>query len=336
MRKLGWLLLVATAGALLAVTAAFVHRDQQAPHVAVGVRLEYQADGTAVQLGGLTEPEVAAQLAQLASQWRRQPVADSIDPVTEGLIPGVCGWELAVAETCQRVMAAPPNSVLIPCFRLLYSDPLEQSARRPIYQGNPVKRQIALVINVAWGNENLPEMLAILDREQVRASFFLVGRWAAQNHDLVQQIAAAGHEFGNHAYSDPHLPQLTRAAITEEISRTSAVITEVTGQSVRYFSPPYNDFSQTVLDTAADLGYQTVLCSLDTADWMRPGVQRIVQRIVPKAHNGAIVLMHPTEQTPAALAQIIAGLKAAGYQLVTVSELLAPASGIPGLPEERV
>jgi probable sporulation protein (polysaccharide deacetylase family) len=202
----------------------------------------------------------------------------------------------------------------------------------PIYQGNPAKKQIALVINVAWGNENLPQMLDTLSREQVKASFFLVGRWVAQNEQLVRQIAAGGHEFGNHAYSDPHLPKLSKEGIAQEITRTSQAIEQITGTPVRFFSPPYNDFNQTVLDTAAELGYLTVICSLDTADWLRPGVDRIVRRIVPKAHNGAIVLMHPTEQTPAALEQIINGLQAKGYQLVTVSELLAPAAGTTEIP----
>lgn len=75
---------------------------------------------------------------------------------------------------------------------------------------------------------------------------------------------------------------------------------------------------------ASEQGYLTVLCSLDTADWMRPGVERIVRRIVPRAHNGGIVLMHPTEQTPQALIQIIKGLKEQGYKLVTISQLLSP------------
>lgn len=326
MRKL-WVQLLCAAMVLALATAALQTRQGESfSRSAAGVALDCGLDEP-VALGELTEVEVTEKVAQLADLLREQPTEPMVDSVTKGVIPGLAGRELDQAATVAKIMSATGGSLLQPELRHLQPKSLWDYSEYPVYQGNPAKQQIALVINVAWGNAELLEMLDILAEADVRASFFLVGRWAAKNPDLVQQIAAAGHEFGNHAYSDPHLPKLSPPEIAAEITRTSEVITQITGQSVRFFSPPYNDFNQSVLDTAADLGYLTVLCSLDTADWMRPGVSRIVQRIVPRAHAGAIVLMHPTEQTPAALKPIIDGLRQQGYELVPVSELLAPVPG---------
>ncbi len=324
MRRL-WVLLLLLSVIWAATTLAqFFPWGEHLQKSAEGVLLSLGEEAAPLRVGNLTESELSELLDQSVGTFSRQPIQPVIDPVTKGVIPGLNGWELDVSATVAKAMAAAPASLVEPILYPVEPESLWNYAKYPVYQGNPEKQQIALVINVAWGNEHLPEMLKILQAADVRASFFLVGRWAANNLDLVRQIADAGHEFGNHAYSDPHLPQLGRDQIALEITKTSEAITLATGEEVKFFSPPYNDFNQTVLDTAAELGYLTVLCSLDTADWMRPGVDRIVARIVPRAHNGAIVLMHPTEQTPAALARIVSGLLDQGYQLVTVSQLLSP------------
>lgn len=329
MKKLRLLLVLVLLGATLAYAAMAVTRRDTTPRIAAGVVLTLSGQRN-LAVNGYTAGELTVLLAEEAQRTMVPPVEPYMDAVNQGLIPGLAGRQLSIARTVEKLLNAPPQSRVTPEFDwVLPEKSLWECSTHAIYRGNPAKQQIALVINVAWGNEHLPRMLEILEQERVKASFFLVGRWVDQNADMVARIAAAGHEFGNHAYSDPHLPQLGREAITREIVRTTEAIQQITGKQVRFFSPPYNDFNQTVLDVASELGYLTVLCSLDTADWMRPGVDRIVRRIVPRAHNGAIVLMHPTEQTPAALERIIAGLKSEGYQLVTVGELL---SAIPGEP----
>jgi probable sporulation protein (polysaccharide deacetylase family) len=277
-------------------------------------------------IGGLTESELLGLLGTLKLEYERPTVQPFIDPVTRGAIPGLSGREMDLEASVKAALSAPPDSVLELIIRTLPPD--DPPEELPIFQGNPAKKQIALVVNVAWGNDELLEMLSIFEREAITCTFFLVGRWADAFPHLVQEIYQRGHEFGNHAYSDPHLPKLSADKIAEEISRTTEAIRRAVGEvPVPFFSPPYNDYNQVVLDVAASSGYRTVLCSLDTADWMRPGVDRIVRRIVPRAHNGAIVLMHPTEQTPAALELIIPGLQHQGYELVTVSRLLCPDTG---------
>lgn len=323
MRKIYLLFILLAIGALLGAVPLWRSHCQREARVASDVVLVTSPDSS-LDIAGWTASQLGAHLDQLAERLAVPAVEPVIDQVTKGVIPGLCGRTLDIQRTLNEALVALPGAAVQAAFVPVYPKSLWEYSTYPIYQGNPQKQEMALVINVAWGNENLPSMLATLETEQVHATFFLVGRWAAKYPDFVRMIAAGGHEFGNHAYSDPHLPMLDREAIAREIERTSAVITEITGQKVLYFSPPYNDFDQKVLDVASELGYLTVLCSRDTADWMRPGVDRIVRRIVPRAHNGGIVLMHPTEQTPQALIEIIKGLKQQGYNLVTISELLAP------------
>lgn len=331
MRKVGAFVVMVLLGAAVAGAGLFwLGRDRE-PRSARGVVL-HLSDNEQLAVGEMTEEALLALLSLYAEAVAEPALQPYIEPVTKGVIPGLCGRKLDLSATAAAVMLAAPDSVVPAQYVPIYPQSLYDYARYPIYQGNPARQEIALVINVAWGNENLPPMLETLRREQVRASFFLVGRWVAKNEDLVRAIAADGHEFGNHAYSDPHLPQLDREGIAREITATSEAIQRFVDAPVRFFSPPYNDFDQKVLDVASELGYLTVLCSLDTADWLRPGVDRIVRRIVPRAHNGAIVLMHPTEQTPAALEQIIVGLKEAGYRLVPVGELIAPLPGDDQIP----
>lgn len=331
MRKSYLLLILIVIGALLGAVSIWRSQCVREFRVAAGVVLVASQESN-LDISGWTASELVGYLEQLSASLEVAPIEPVIDSVTKGVIPGLSGRRLDVEQTVQEALVALPGAAVQAAFKPFYPESLWRYSKYPIFQGNPAKKEMALVINVAWGNENLPSMLATLEAEQVPATFFLVGRWAAKYPDMVREIAAGGHEFGNHAYSDPHLPKLDRAAIAQEIDRTSAVISEITGQEVLFFSPPYNDFDQKVLDVASELGVLTVLCSRDTADWMRPGVNRIVQRIVPKAHNGGIVLMHPTEQTPQALIGIIAGLKEQGYKLVTISQLLAPGPEVAEIP----
>ncbi len=139
---------------------------------------------------------------------------------------------------------------------------------------------------------------------------------------MVQRMAAEGHELGNHGHAHKHHKQLDLAGNREEIRKADAAIRAVQPGQLRLFAPPYGEYSSATVEAARDLGYQTILWSIDTVDWKLPGVQVIISRVLGKAHNGALVLMHPTAQTVEALPAIISGLKAQGYALCTVSEVI--------------
>lgn len=195
------------------------------------------------------------------------------------------------------------------------------SQSQPIRQGNTGQKVVALTCNVDWGEEYVPALLEIMADKQVKATFFLSGKWAERNDELTQKIAAAGHEIGNHGYSHPHPDRLSREILTREIEKTQGILTRLTGAPVKLFAPPYGEFSPRVVNTCASLGYRLVLWSLDTIDWQKPAPSTIVARIVPRIHNDAIILMHPTEPTVKALPQIIDKLREKGYEFKTVTEI---------------
>jgi peptidoglycan/xylan/chitin deacetylase (PgdA/CDA1 family) len=115
---------------------------------------------------------------------------------------------------------------------------------------------------------------------------------------------------------------LSKDGNLKEIKKSAQIIDKVIGKPITLFAPPYGERGATVLAACEESGYKFILWSLDTIDWQRPAPETIVQRVTGKAHNGAIVLMHPTAPTVKALPDIITTLKQEGYKLVTVSEMI--------------
>jgi probable sporulation protein (polysaccharide deacetylase family) len=189
----------------------------------------------------------------------------------------------------------------------------------PVYQGSSAEKKVALTFNVVWGEEYVPQILEVLKKNNVTATFFIGGQWAEDFPALTRQIAQEGHEIGNHGYSHPHPDNISRAANLEEIKKTETAIENACGVKTNLFAPPYGERGEAVLLAAEDAGYRTILWSVDTIDWQRPDPSIIVSRVVDRVHNGAIVLMHPTAPTVHALPDIIEALKKDGYEMVRVS-----------------
>ncbi|MBU7005576.1 polysaccharide deacetylase family protein [Phosphitispora fastidiosa] len=191
----------------------------------------------------------------------------------------------------------------------------------PIYQGSTDQKKIALTCNVVWGEEYIPGMLEVLKKNNVSMTFFMGGKWVEDFPELTKEIAK-NHELGNHSYSHPHPTFISKSENISEIKQTDEAVYKITKVRTRLYAPPYGEFNKTVLQAAGESGYRTILWSIDTIDWERPAPDTIVKRVTGKAHNGAIVLMHPTDPTVKALPSIIAALKGKGYQLTTVSDVL--------------
>lgn len=192
----------------------------------------------------------------------------------------------------------------------------------PIYKGAEDEKEIAFACNVVWGNEYLPEMLKIFKENDINITFFIGGQWASKNEDLLRAIYNEGHELGNHGYKHLHQSKLTPELNKQEIIKTEEEIKRVTGVKTSLFAPPYGDWNTTVVDTAEAIGYKVIMWSIDTIDWNTKDYNKILERIEKKHHNGAIVLMHPTNATIEALPQMIKNLKGHGYEIETVSKVL--------------
>ena len=103
---------------------------------------------------------------------------------------------------------------------------------------------VAFLINVAWGNEYIPEILKVLNEQQIKATFFFDGSWVKKNPDLAKMIKEAGHEIGNHAYSHPDLKQRSVAQTTEELKKTNDVIEGNPWYNTKWFAPPSGSFNR--------------------------------------------------------------------------------------------
>jgi peptidoglycan/xylan/chitin deacetylase (PgdA/CDA1 family) len=128
--------------------------------------------------------------------------------------------------------------------------------------------------------------------------------------------------LGNHTYSHPHPNTLSKEQNKDQILRAEALVGELTGVKTILYAPPYGEFNTTVLAAATELGYTTIMWSIDTIDWKRPPEDVLINRVTKKLHNGAIILMHPTAPTAKALPELITRIKNAGYTISPVSDIL--------------
>ncbi|TVY10608.1 polysaccharide deacetylase family protein [Paenibacillus cremeus] len=264
------------------------------------------------------------QILAEAAKRRIPPVNATVDRVWKA-IPGYNGLEVDVEKTMQlneqQSFPNPPKLV----FREVPPEvSLEQLGAQPIYKGNPSKRMVGLMINVAWGNEYLAPMLETLRKENVHATFFFDGSWLKKNIPTARKIIEAGHEAGNHAYTHKDMSKLGREQATSEISRTEALLKNELGLQNKLFAPPSGDFNQSTVEIAHDMKLKTILWTIDTVDWMKPSPETIVRKISTRVEPGSLILMHPTDSSNRALQQMIREIKNKGLALGTVSEVISP------------
>lgn len=200
---------------------------------------------------------------------------------------------------------------------------LDDLEPQPIYRGNSEKPMVSFIINVAWGNEYIPAMLQTLKDEKVKATFSFDGSWVKKNPDLAEMIYKEGHEIGNHAYSHPDLQKKSEAQTLEELKKTNDVIRETLGVTPKWFGPPSGSFNETTVKVADQLDMKTILWTVDTVDWKKPETSEMVNRVVSKVENGSVVLMHPTKPVAEGMKAMISEIRAKGYTLGTISELMS-------------
>lgn len=175
------------------------------------------------------------------------------------------------------------------------------------------------------------QVLDILDRYQVKATFFVIGQNVERHPDLARRIVAEGHVIGNHTYSHPLWGAVeTPGRMAHELDAAAAVIQETTGVTPTLFRPPHGWRSPWMISLAHRKGYQVVTWSISPDDWRQPPPEVIVRRVVSRARPGAIILLHdgletqqnpPVQNTVEALPRIIETLQAQGYRFVTIPEL---------------
>lgn len=190
------------------------------------------------------------------------------------------------------------------------------------YNGDKSSKNISLMINVYWGTEFLDDMLDILDRYNVKTTFFIGGTWAVLNEDYLIKIHQKGHELANHGYHHKDHDKLDEEGNLNEISTTHTIIKELLGVEMELFAPPSGAYDKLTVSCANSLGYKTIMWTRDTIDWRDHDANLIYNRAIKNAGGGDLILMHPTQSTVEALPRIIEHLQAKGFNLTTVSQTI--------------
>lgn len=284
--------------------------------------------GSPGQAAGAPYPAEAWFDERWQEEWHRQAEALRVPPVDARVdrvwkaIPGYNGLEVDLNATLAKVLENPHVKEIPFVFKEIEPDvKLADLPPAPIYRGNPDKPMVSFMINVAWGNEYVPELLNILREEGVKATFFLDGSWLAKNRDLAMAMHEQGHELSNHGYSHKMMSRLGTDAALAEIRKTERLLKEL-GVDNRLFAPPAGDYDDETVRLARQEGLYTIMWTLDTVDWRNPAPETVIHKINRHLEPGALVLMHPTHAAVKALPAMIRHAKGKGYGIDTVSAVL--------------
>lgn len=199
---------------------------------------------------------------------------------------------------------------------------LMQKYESPINRVDTKEEQIALTFDVAWGSENIEDILDILDKYNAKATFFLVGSWIDDNEDLVKEIHNRGHEIGNHSNTHSSFSEISKENKEYELLITSTKIKSITGDDVNLFRPPFGNVDKETIDVCKSLGYHTIKWDVDSWDWKNIGSTHIVERVSKNTKPGSIILFHASSRDVSTyLEEILSNLQQK-YSMVTVSKLI--------------
>lgn len=195
----------------------------------------------------------------------------------------------------------------------------------PLREVPTTKKDLALTFDISWGTVMPPKVLSILEREKVPATIFISGPWALQYPEVIQRIHHDGLEIESHGWKHVNYSQLSTPQIAENIRQADAALKSLVPVTPRFLRPPNGDYNRRVSEVADSLGYRLVIWGTDSVDWMNPGIDRIISRVVKRAHPGDIILMHASDtckQTDLALPTILKDLRGKGYRFLTLKNLL--------------
>ncbi len=230
-----------------------------------------------------------------------------------------------IAQTCLVLCLA---LVCLAYVRLLnpgaFTDAYSPSNKPlPVYCVDTDEKKIAISFDAAWGEEKTDEILDILRERKIRTTFFLVGYWVDKYPERVREICDAGHEIGNHSDTHPHMSQLSKDQIVQELDGVADKIEKITGRRPDLFRPPYGDYNDRVVTVSRAQGYECIQWDCDSLDWKNLGVQPMIDQVLKNVKNGSIVLFHNnSEYIAQALPTILDSLIEDGYEIVPVSELI--------------
>ena len=193
----------------------------------------------------------------------------------------------------------------------------------PIYCVQRDEKVLSISFDAAWGNEDTQQLIDILGKYQIKATFFVVGDWVDKYPESVKALSDAGHEVMNHSNSHAHMTQLSREDIVADINACNDKIEAVTGVRPTLVRPPYGEYDDNVISAIRSMEIEPIQWDVDSLDWKDLSAAEITKRVTGQVQNGSIVLFHNAAlHTPEALPGIIDALLQEGYSFVPISQLI--------------
>jgi peptidoglycan-N-acetylglucosamine deacetylase len=192
-------------------------------------------------------------------------------------------------------------------------------------------KQIALTYDDGPNDPHTLRLLELLAQHNVRATFFLIGRYVQQRPDIVREIVKAGHAVGNHTFTHPLLTFKSAAEIRRELSDCNEGLRDALGQPIHLFRPPFGGRRPAVLRSARELGLAPVMWNVTGYDWNAPPAEVIEKKVEKQIRGGDVILLHDgghrqmgadRSQTVLATENLIAKYQAKGYEFTTIPQML--------------
>lgn len=196
------------------------------------------------------------------------------------------------------------------------------------YVGDKQEPVIYLTFDAGYENGYTEQLLEVLKKHEVPATFFLVGHYLEENEDLVKRMVDEGHMVGNHTATHPAMSSITDIeSFRNELESVEEKYTEITGKELpKFYRPPQGKYSESNLKHAMELGYTTVFWSLAYVDWydaQQPTHDYAYSKLIPRIHNGAIILLHSNSKTNSEiLDQLLTKYKEMGYRFESLNHLV--------------
>jgi len=197
------------------------------------------------------------------------------------------------------------------------------------FLGDTGEKVLYLTFDAGYENGCTEKILDVLKKHNVPAAFFLVGHYIKSNPDLVKRMAEEGHTVGNHTMHHYDMREIRDFnTFSKELKDLEVLYSEITGKDLpKYYRPPQGTYSRENLEMAKKLGYRTVFWSLAYVDWntnSQPSKDTAFQKLLPRTHNGAVILLHSTSTTNAEiLDELLTRWKSDGYTFATLDDLFA-------------
>ena len=211
--------------------------------------------------------------------------------------------------------------------------PTGQWFGRTFSRGDRGSKRLALTFDDGPNDPHTLRLLEVLARSEVRATFFLIGRYVQQRPDIVRELVQAGHVIGNHTFSHPLLTFQSSGKVKNELESCHRALTDAVGEHSNLFRPPFGGRRPGVLRVARELGLNPVMWNVTGYDWNAPSVEFVEQKVASKIRGGDVILLHDgghvqmgadRSRTVIATARLITRYKMEGYEFLTIPEMMAP------------